>query len=86
MLKPQALAPAGVLGARPPGAPVPQLTRRETEMLARAAAGHSNRRIADDVFVSEDTVKTHLRRVNAKLGATNRAHAVAIAFRRGILR
>ena len=49
------------------------------------AEGHANRVIARRLFVTESTVKTHLRSISAKLGATNRTHAVAIARRRGLI-
>ena len=54
------------------------LTRRELEMLELMAAGLSNREIAERVFVSENTVKTHLSRVFDKLGAKRRTQAVQL--------
>lgn len=54
-------------------------------MLTLLAEGHANRVIADRMFVSESTVKTHLRSISAKLGAENRTHAVALARRLGLL-
>jgi DNA-binding NarL/FixJ family response regulator len=57
------------------------LTSRETELLQGMTAGQSNPEIAKDLFVSEDTVKTHARRLYQKLGANDRAHAVALALR-----
>lgn len=61
------------------------LSAREREVLARVARGRSNRAIAEDLFVSEATVKTHLVHVYEKLGVTDRAAAVATAYERGIL-
>ena len=61
------------------------LTPKEVRVLLQLAEGHSNRVIAERMFVSESTVKTHLRSINAKLCAENRTHAVAIARRLGIL-
>ncbi|GAA4409244.1 LuxR C-terminal-related transcriptional regulator [Quisquiliibacterium transsilvanicum] len=61
------------------------LTPKEVRVLLLLAEGHSNRVIAERMFVSESTVKTHLRSINAKLCAENRTHAVAIARRLGIL-
>jgi LuxR family maltose regulon positive regulatory protein len=61
------------------------LTPKEIRVLRLLAEGHANRVIADRMCVSESTVKTHLRNINAKLGAENRTHAVAIARRLGVL-
>ncbi|WP_280637333.1 response regulator transcription factor [Nocardioides sp. W7] len=61
------------------------LSAREREVLALVARGTSNRAIAEALFVSEATVKTHLVHVYDKLGAADRAAAVAIAYDRGIL-
>ena len=68
-----------------PDAPAARLTLREREILDLVADGFSNGEIGGRLFVSEDTVKTHVRGLLAKLGADNRAHAVAIGFRRGLL-
>jgi DNA-binding NarL/FixJ family response regulator len=66
--------------------PPPQsLSARETEILARAARGLTNAEIGRDLFISEATVKTHLLRARAKLGATGRTSAVAAAIERGLL-
>jgi len=61
------------------------LTASEQRILTLLAEGHANRVIAQRLFVSESTVKTHLRSVSAKLGADNRTHAVAIARRLGLI-
>lgn len=61
------------------------LTPREVRALRLLAEGHANRVIAERMCVSESTVKSYLRSINAKLGAENRTHAVAIARRLGIL-
>jgi DNA-binding NarL/FixJ family response regulator len=63
----------------------PQLTERELQVLHGMADGKSNAEIGRDLFVSEDTVKTHARRLFRKLGARDRAHAVASGFRSGLL-
>ncbi|MER5642553.1 response regulator transcription factor [Kitasatospora sp. NPDC002227] len=60
-------------------APRPTLTARERDILAQLAQGLGNREIAQALFISEATVKTHLGRVYAKLGVDNRAAAVAAA-------
>ena len=62
------------------------LTTREVEVLALVAEGAPNRTIAERLFISEGTVKTHLKRIVAKLDATSRTEAVAIAARRGLIR
>lgn len=64
----------------------PELTKRELEVLAGMSNGYSNARIGADLFLSEDTVKTHARRLFRKLGASDRAQAVAIGLRAGIIR
>lgn len=66
-------------------APRPDLTQRETEVVRLMADGHSNRAIAETLFLSEATVKTHLVRIYRKLGVDNRAAAVAESVRRGLL-
>lgn len=61
------------------------LTERELQVLHGMADGKSNAEIGRDLYVSEDTVKTHARRLFRKLGARDRAHAVASGFRAGLL-
>ncbi|MCM6779081.1 response regulator transcription factor [Nocardia sp. CDC159] len=63
-----------------------QLSSRERDVLALVAKGTTNREIAKALFISEATVKTHLTHLYAKLGVTDRAAAVAVAYERGILR
>lgn len=65
---------------------VPTLTEREQQVLAGMSRGRSNGEIGRELFLSEDTVKTHARRLFRKLGAGDRAHAVAIGFRGGLVR
>ena len=60
------------------------MTPRELEVLSAMSLGFSNAEIGRRLFVSEDTVKTHARRIYRKLGARDRAHAVACAFRTGL--
>ena len=69
---------------RPVGRPVRRLalTERELQVLRGMADGKSNAEIGRELFVSEDTVKTHARRLFRKLGARDRAHAVAAALPR----
>jgi len=61
------------------------LTGRELQVLERMSQGRSNSEIGQDLFLSEDTIKTHARRLFRKLEVNDRAHAVAEGFRRGIL-
>lgn len=61
------------------------LSAREIEVLRHVAQGNSNRRIADKLSISEDTVKAHVANVMGKLFANDRTHAVTIAMRRGFL-
>jgi len=61
------------------------LTTREIEVLRQVAGGNRNRDIAEHLFISEETVKVHVKHVMDKLGASDRTEAVAIALRRGII-
>lgn len=61
------------------------LSPRETEVLNCAAGGQSNKRIALQLAISEETVKAHMKNVLSKLGARDRTHAVTIALKRGII-
>jgi DNA-binding NarL/FixJ family response regulator len=61
------------------------LSEREVDVLRHVAEGNRNRDIAERLFISEETVKMHLKHISEKLGATDRTQAVAIAVRRGII-
>ena len=61
------------------------LTQREREILQLLADGMSNADAAARLFISQETVKSHVRHLLAKLQARSRAHAVAVGFRRGLL-
>jgi DNA-binding NarL/FixJ family response regulator len=61
------------------------LTRREVDVLQKMAGGNRNRDIAEQLFISEETVKGHVKHIMEKLGASDRTEAVAIAVRRGII-
>jgi len=61
------------------------LTEREIEVLREVADGNRNRDIAEKLFISEETVKVHLKHIMEKLGAADRTQAVAIGLRRGII-
>jgi DNA-binding NarL/FixJ family response regulator len=62
-----------------------ELSAREIEVLRLIAAGNSNKQIADRLSVAEATIKSRVTNILAKLGASDRAHAVTIALRRGII-
>ena len=61
------------------------LSEREVEVLALVAAGNSNREIGARLAITEETIKAHMKRIIAKLGANDRTHAVTLALARGIL-
>jgi len=61
------------------------LTEREKDVLKHVAGGNRNREIAEQLFISEDTVKVHVKHIMEKLGANDRTEAVTIALRRGII-
>jgi DNA-binding NarL/FixJ family response regulator len=60
-------------------------TGREIEVLQLISDGLANREIGVRLFLSEETVKSHVRHLLAKLQARSRAHAVAVGFRRGLI-
>lgn len=62
--------------------PQPELTAREQQVLDAIADGHTNQEIADQLFLSIDTVKTYCRRLFTKLGVTNRTQAAVLAHQR----
>src|SRR5258708_40041138 len=61
------------------------LTEREIDVLRQIVEGSRNKDIARRLFISEETVKVHIRHIMEKLGASDRTQAVAIAIRRGII-
>ena len=61
------------------------LTAREVEVLQQIAGGNRNQDIAQRLFISEETVKVHVKHIMEKLGARDRTQAVAIGIRRGII-
>lgn len=61
------------------------LTSREVEVLNQIAGGNRNRDIAEKLFITEETVKVHIKHIMEKLGASDRTQAVAIGVRRGII-
>jgi DNA-binding NarL/FixJ family response regulator len=61
------------------------LTPREIEVLRSIAAGNANKLIADQLSITEETVKGHVKNILSKLGANDRTHAVTIGLKRGII-
>jgi DNA-binding NarL/FixJ family response regulator len=62
-----------------------ELSPREIEVLRLIASGNANKLIADQLSISEETVKSHVTNILSKLGANDRTHAVTIGLRRGII-
>lgn len=62
-----------------------ELSPREVDVIVQVAAGGANKQVADRLGVSEETVKSHMKNILVKLGASDRLQAVVIAMRRGIL-
>ncbi|NEA38166.1 LuxR C-terminal-related transcriptional regulator, partial [Streptomyces sp. SID11385] len=77
------LLPAAGAPAEPAAPPAEALglTARESEVLRLVAAGHSNRRIAEALYISPKTASVHVSRIIAKLGVTGRGEAAAVAHR-----
>ena len=84
MARPGAGAGPGRNQAGRPGAPPDGLTSREAEVLTLLASGLSNAEIAQRLFLSNATVKTHINRIFAKTGARDRAQAVRYAYQHGM--
>jgi DNA-binding NarL/FixJ family response regulator len=78
------LAPTTVRSTVPEVAHV-ALSAREMQVLTGMSQGKSNAQIGRELYLSEDTIKTHARRLFRKLGAKDRAEAVATGFRRGMM-
>lgn len=88
-LQPLRDAPLPKTGApvtAPPDALQEPLTRKEIRVRQLLAEGYSNSTMAEKLFVSDSTVRTHLRNINMKLGAKSRTQAVAIARKLAVIR
>jgi LuxR family maltose regulon positive regulatory protein len=87
-----ALGPNALAAEMPPAASqdmpwqVEPLTQKEMQVLKLLAEGYSNSAMSEKLFVSDSTVRTHLRNINMKLGAQNRTQAVSLARRYGLIR
>ncbi len=77
--------PAGAVSAPAGQSPQPTLTEREQQVLSGMSRGRSNAEIGKELYLSEDTVKTHARRLFRKVGAADRAQAVAVGYRWGLV-
>jgi two-component system, NarL family, response regulator len=82
----QKYIPADVASKAAEHALKPQVTSREIEVLQHMARGVSNKEIGAALFLSEGTVKTHVKSILAKLEAASRTEAVTVATRRGLIR
>jgi DNA-binding NarL/FixJ family response regulator len=78
-------APTTVRSTVREATPAVSLSMREMQVLTGMSQGKSNGQIGRELYLSEDTIKTHARRLFRKLGAKDRAEAVATGFRRGIM-
>src|SRR5262245_34592434 len=78
-----AVLAAGLAGRRSDGAP--ELSKREREILRLLSHGNTNEEIGRELFISPETVRTHVRRAIAKLDARTRTQAVATALRHGLI-
>ncbi|MCA1830750.1 MAG: response regulator transcription factor, partial [Actinobacteria bacterium] len=72
-------------GDEKPQSPQPRLTEREMEVLRLVAKGRNNRDIAKELFISENTVKNHIRNILEKLHLHSRMQAVVYAVREGFI-
>ena len=68
----------------PPSRAERRITAREQDVLELVASGYSTAEIARELWITEDTVRTHVKRMMVRLDARTRAHVVAIAFREGL--
>jgi PAS domain S-box-containing protein len=82
---PELIAADAAIDTRPPAPSGPRLTRRERDVVRLVALGAGTRQVAADLFVSPDTVRSHVRNAMSKTGARTRAQLVAIALAEGLI-
>jgi LuxR family maltose regulon positive regulatory protein len=85
-LNPSPAAEVPPPSSRCPGGLLEPLTRKELRVLQLLAEGYSNAAMAENLFVSDSTIRTHLRNINSKLNARSRTQAIAIARKLGLMR
>ena len=78
--------PSEIVASLTENLPHPMLTTHEQEVLNLLARGNNNQRMADTLFVSVGTIKSHLIHLREKLGAHDRTHAVSMALQRGFVK
>ncbi len=71
--------------AQAPSVALERLTEREREVLIELATGASNAELAEALFISEETVRTHVKRILSKLGLRDRAQAIVLAYESGLV-
>lgn len=82
----ESLLPSGVASKLAESMAHPELSEREREVLQNIANGRSNKEIGQVLYISENTVKAHVKSILTKLDAMGRTEAIAIALRRGLVR
>jgi PAS domain S-box-containing protein len=82
---PRGLSPQQEAARRPRSRDNRELTQREVEILQLIAEGFENEEISGQLYISTETVKSHVRRLLQKLDARSRTHAVCLGFRRGLI-
>jgi two-component system, NarL family, response regulator len=82
----EALVPPNVAAKLAESMARPELSEREHQVLEYVANGRSNKEISKILFISENTVKAHMKSILTKLDATGRTEAVAIAIKRGLIK
>jgi len=79
-------SPSEALAQEAPAAPRPKLSERENEVMELLIRGATNREIANSLFITNNTVKVHVRNILRKLGVRNRQQAAVYALQEGIIR
>ena len=82
----ESLLPATIASKLAESMARPELTKRELQVLEYIANGRSNKEIGQILFISEHTVKTHVKSILTKLDAIGRTEAIAVGIKRGLIR